>query len=493
MGTKGESYNRRWKTIMLVGATGTGKTTLVDGIVNYVLGVNMDDPFRFKIVKLEESERIKEKKQAESQTEWITCYTIHSSKYSGRLEFTLTVVDTPGFGDTRGIGYDKKVIDQIKHLFSQHGPKGILSLDAICFLNKAPDARLTAHQKYVFQQILSMFGKDVEENICSLITFADGQEPPVLHSLRESKLPINKDFCFNNSALFASNGTENTHEYTPLHWKMGLKSFRKFFAHLQKLQPKSLEMTRNVLHARDTLENTIENIQLQVSSGLFTIHSLREEIRIFNQHKTDAEANKDFEYEIKFSVLKHKPLPPGQHITNCLHCNHTCHYPCYIPNDEDKMRCAAMNLSGNCNVCKYKCHWSQHKNTPQIIYPEIVKKKETYSNKMKKFKAAKKGMVTHEDAIGMLKQDMINKMLDVQEKMAVVKRCNERLKEMALRPNPLSMVEYIDIMIEAEEFEQNDGYKERIKELKFYRDRATTDKKAADFLAIRLDEELNMD
>lgn len=45
------------KTILLIGATGSGKTTLVDGIVNYVMGVNFSDPFRFTIVQLEKEER----------------------------------------------------------------------------------------------------------------------------------------------------------------------------------------------------------------------------------------------------------------------------------------------------------------------------------------------------------------------------------------------------------------------------------------------------
>lgn len=42
------------KTILLVGATGSGKTTLVNGAVNYATGVTFDDPFRFTIVQLEE-------------------------------------------------------------------------------------------------------------------------------------------------------------------------------------------------------------------------------------------------------------------------------------------------------------------------------------------------------------------------------------------------------------------------------------------------------
>lgn len=44
------------KTIMLVGATGSGKSTLIDGMVNYLMGVNFDDPCRFTLIQLEDEE-----------------------------------------------------------------------------------------------------------------------------------------------------------------------------------------------------------------------------------------------------------------------------------------------------------------------------------------------------------------------------------------------------------------------------------------------------
>lgn len=44
------------KTILLMGATGSGKSTLVDGFVNYITGVNFEDPFRFTAVTLENEE-----------------------------------------------------------------------------------------------------------------------------------------------------------------------------------------------------------------------------------------------------------------------------------------------------------------------------------------------------------------------------------------------------------------------------------------------------
>ena len=48
---------------MLVGATGTGKSTLVDGLVNYILGVKWDDPFRFSIIDLEQEEKDRHQNQ----------------------------------------------------------------------------------------------------------------------------------------------------------------------------------------------------------------------------------------------------------------------------------------------------------------------------------------------------------------------------------------------------------------------------------------------
>lgn len=96
--------------------------------------------------------------QAISQTEWITVYKIYP-KEGSRLNCTLNIIDTPGFGDTRGIERDNAIVDQIRHLFSAQGEQGVLYIDAVCFIVKAPDARLTVVQRYIFSSIMSLFGK----------------------------------------------------------------------------------------------------------------------------------------------------------------------------------------------------------------------------------------------------------------------------------------------------------------------------------------------
>ena len=48
---------------MMVGATGAGKTTLVDGMINYITDVAFEDDFRFTMVDLTSEEKGKNSNQ----------------------------------------------------------------------------------------------------------------------------------------------------------------------------------------------------------------------------------------------------------------------------------------------------------------------------------------------------------------------------------------------------------------------------------------------
>ena len=158
---------------MVLGATGAGKSTLVNGMINYILGVTWEDRFRFKLVDEDTA-----KSQAHSQTSEVTVYKLNH-RDGFQTDYSLTIVDTPGFGDTRGIERDKMITSQLQNLFSD--PLGVSEIDAICFVVQASLARLTPTQKYVFDSVLSIFGKDVAENIRIMVTFADGQRTSGSH------------------------------------------------------------------------------------------------------------------------------------------------------------------------------------------------------------------------------------------------------------------------------------------------------------------------
>ncbi|CAM4575090.1 unnamed protein product [Leuciscus chuanchicus] len=474
--TFGKNITKENKTIMMIGATGAGKTTLINSMINYILGVQWEDDFRFVLI-----DEGKQKSQAESQTSQITAYQMNHM-YGFRVPYSLTIVDTPGFGDTRGISHDQKITKQIQEFFSARG--GIDRIDAVCFVVQASLARLTHTQKYVFDSILSIFGKDIAENILMMVTFADGKTPPVLEAIKVSAVPCSTNesgeplhFKFNNSALFATNNTSGDDEesdcenFDQMFWKLGFSSMRKFFTSLRTMQTKSLSLTREVLKERQQLEVLVEGLQPQINAGLTKLDEIKKTRAALEQHKAEMDANKDFEYELDVTVPKQIENKNGYYLSNCQMCHYTCHDKCKIANDSERHRCSAMK-AGVCTVCPGKCAWNVHFNQKYKWEYVPEKRKETYQDLKKRYEAAHGQVMSKEKIFEELEkefevvQDIVTRLIESSQK------CLERLQEIALKPNPLSTPDYIDLMIESEKQEAKPGFRDRIQSLMHVRKKA---------------------
>ena len=264
------------RTILVMGATGSGKSTLINGMMNYIFNVEWTDPFRFQLIQ----EQCRS--QVESQTSKITAYEIHHSE-GFRVPYSLTIVDTPGYGDTKGLDRDQEITEMVRQFFEDKG--GIQELDVIGFVAQASLPRLTPTQIYIFDSVLSIFGNDVKENINFLLTFADSQDPPVLNAINEAGLPCPTDedgkpihHKFNNSGFFCSNrgGQDKTADrFNQFFWRMGMENFAKFFTVLATMKTKSLSLTKQVLDERKKLEATVDGLQPLIKFGLTKMEEMR--------------------------------------------------------------------------------------------------------------------------------------------------------------------------------------------------------------------------
>ncbi|XP_054876571.1 uncharacterized protein LOC129351647, partial [Poeciliopsis prolifica] len=468
----GEPAAKQSRTIMVLGATGAGKSTLINGMINYILGVQWSDSYRFILVDDGQT-----KSQAHSQTSEVTVYKLNHRE-GFQVPFSLTIIDTPGFGDTRGIERDREITEQLCNLFTSKD--GVSEVDAVCFVAQAALARLTPKQKYIFDSILSIFGKDIAENIRILVTFADSQKPPVLEAIKASGVPSPKGedglpvhFKFNNSALFADNKSsaaetqsdDDDGNFDQMFWNMGTKSMKRFFAALNQIETKSLTLTNEVLRERQQLEVSVENLQHQVKLGLAKLEEIREIREKIKEHEAEISRNEKF----KFEVTVKKPIQfdisgSGNYITNCQQCHFTCHYPCPIPNDADKRKSWAMDRNGYCTQCPGKCYWNVHFNQKyRWDYKDVIEKR-TVADLKANYEKATGQKMTVEGLMRKLQaeydmQKEVNKLIDKSAK------CLNRLKEIALKPNPLTTSEYIDLLIEGEKQEAKPGWKQRIQSL----------------------------
>ena len=457
------------RVLMLVGASGAGKSTLINAMVNYFLGVKWEHEFRLKLIHDEVSHS-----QAHSQTQTITAYTFYWRKGSP-LNCNLTIIDTPGFGDTRGLERDQEITKHIREFFEMEGSDGLDSLHGIGFVTQASLARLNPAQKYISDSILSIFGKDIKDNIFIMTTFADGAPPPVMGAIKEAKIPYSGFFRFNNSALYghsdddqdsASCGHSDEQDFSKLFWEMGYVSLQKFFSKFQQASAVSLQMTREVLQERQQLETIINGIQPQINAGLAKIDELKQEEQILKEKESEIIANKDFTYKIKVTKHRQIPLPHGKYVTNCANCHSTCHDDCSIADDRDKWKCIAMSggfLSGaTCTVCVGRCSWKKHFNNGYLF--EFYEDMETRTLKdlYDRYTEAKSAKNQHETMIGEMEKELQEMQDGVLYNIRRARECLKRLDEIALRPNPLTEVEYIDLLIESEKQQKEPGWQQRV-------------------------------
>ncbi|XP_063051966.1 uncharacterized protein LOC134446532 [Engraulis encrasicolus] len=468
--TVGErNVNHTNRTILFVGETGGGKSTLVNTLVNYAMGVTWEDEVWFKIVKEEQ------KKQSESQTLDIIVYELFG--FEGQvLPFSLTLIDTPGYGATQGTREDDIVTARLYDLFQS--PDGVEEIAAVALVVQASTNRLSDRLRYIFNSVMSLFGKDMEKNIILLISNSDGMTPTnVFTALKEANVKFAKNeknqpinFLFNNCQ--DKHRTEEDEDALEFAFKISRKGMTGFKNFLKTNKPQNVEESRKVLRERSRLTACIQNLQARIDCIALKqteIKQTRESVK-----KCD-KGMQEFVFVLDEVYKEEEPIGSGWWVlglfndgaTRCTHCKENCHYPgCIFAPSAGK--CEVMKR-GRCtsytNKCPVSCHVKDKKmyvTKTRRVKMTVKEVEEKYGLHIEEHKTSKERNLSLLEYLEKQLRDLKHNMSQLLDEAFhhVV-----RLDEIALITNSLSTHVHLDGLIKVMKEEGEEDKAKRLEEV----------------------------
>ncbi|XP_067470981.1 uncharacterized protein [Thunnus thynnus] len=451
--TVGEkNLKKKNKTILLVGETRTGKSTLINSLVNYTIGVKFEDNIWFEIVEKEE----KRPCQTESQTTDVTVYQIFGFE-DKTLPFSLTIIDTPGFGDTRGIEYDDKVSQRLFDLFGS--VDGVNELSAVGLVMKASENRVNDRLKYIFDSVTSPFGKDIEKNIVALITHSDGITPKnVLKALEAANIKCAKNeknqpvhFMFNNRQT--KQRTEETELALENTWRVTGRGMDRFKDFLEKSTPQMLITTVEVMNTRIRITACINNLQDRIQLIELKQNEIKQTQEALKKYEQEMKKNEEFTIEVDEAYKDKEDIRGGmwgfffyKGAVTCNVCEENCHHPgCTMA--RSPKHCEVMK-GGRCTVCTGKCPASDHVKEKWRYVDKTRKVKKNIEDVKQKYEKNKEDHEQKKSLLENLQTEMDELKSQKIQLLTEAYHHVEQLERIALNVNSLSTHVHLDFLIE---------------------------------------------
>ena len=262
--------------ILLLGETGVGKSTWINGFANYVMYENFEefeshDPVCLTATSFVFTDDICESINISTRLTQSEITGESEAQYPQTYEIRINggvvrLIDTPGVGDTRGIEHDENNIKQILHQIVS-----IKKLHGICILLKPDIARMHIMFEYCLKMIFTSLHRDACRNVvfcftsCRRTFYMPEDTLSLLRRLLievELKIDLNNEniFCFDNEAMryivarkFGIVFHENLRRVFMASWNNSVMQFDRLLEHFAAIEPHLVEKTLSVNYARQVL------------------------------------------------------------------------------------------------------------------------------------------------------------------------------------------------------------------------------------------------
>ena len=334
--------------ILFLGKIGDGKSTAINAFFNIVKGIELEDNYRFILIT-------EPNKKWGSQTDGVHLYYLRD--YNNK---PVIIIDSQGYGDTRGKKYDEMINEAFRFIFANV----IDHLNAACFISKANTNRFDIFTRYIFSSVTCLFSEDISENYLIIATFANKDTikngPAFIESIKtdgaflkiEDRLDDNWWFAFDSKSILDNDIDRLT--------KYSFDQINNLYEEkVKKLRPKSIKKYAEVLQTRNELK-----VEVNLLSDTFQ-DLLQEQANLQEREKTINEIIKkinDMEKNIKNFENESKNLNPQQLEQKMKELNEELNNKLNNLNSEIEIEYISSseydkyNMYNHCDTCERNCH-----------------------------------------------------------------------------------------------------------------------------------------
>ena len=357
--------------MLVIGETGSGKTSFLNLLCNFgtieALGLGLDS-----VEALHQFRNFNDMQLENMMSSQMASKTSGAKLYNVELgELKLGIIDTPGFGDSRGIEEDEKNVKKIIAALENEETEFV---NCVCLVINGRSCRSTVLLKYVLSEVTAILPQDVLNNV--IVVFSNTKDILELNfKVSELREYFGKDiknyFCIENPYCKLEKAKEKQDEIPlDLIAESLLQSFVDTAKVLQKMYTKIKDFAPIYTHRFVALHRKKEEVEGKVLT-LLTKYADQRELEASikrTQEEVDAaletkKLTKD--YRIVSYRTKRELRSTSAHNTICGYdnCHSNCHYECSLSfslKDEVIKNCATIEANGYCNENGCGHHYTYH-------------------------------------------------------------------------------------------------------------------------------------
>lgn len=436
------------------------------------MGMNWEDNVWFQIIEEEG------KKQLESQTSDVIVYEIFGFE-DETLPYSLTIIDTPGYGNTDGIEHDVIVSQRLFDLF--RSPDGVHEINVVGLVLKASENRLDERLSYVFNSVVSLFGKDMEKNIVALITHSIGRTPRnALKALEAANIKCARNEK-NEPVHFLFDNCQNEPRTDDIEDlinadKIATKGMKQFTEFLGNTESQKLEITVDVLNERIRLTACIQNLKERIQYIELKRTEIQQTKEALKKHEQEMKNNEEFTVEVDEPYKEAEPIGGGwwwlmffEGAVCCTVCEENCHFPgCTVAHTPSG--CEVMK-GGRCTVCTKKCPAADHVKENWRFVNKTRKVKKTLQDVKVKYEKNKGENQKKMSLLESLQKEMENLEANKTDLLDEAYEHVVKLELIALNVVSMSTYVHLDFLIEEMEKKKDARKVQKLKEMASQKDK----------------------